>query len=134
MMAIWVASNLKGHYLRRPGPAYIPIDKSRLVEAASCQIAGFYTIAATSIPLSGISAKFAKNAPRYPLVLACGWAGPPSRSHTEAGDWTPLSWWMPLSGLCGPGPSHSQCLWTQRTRLRRDFAGITALSRLPASP
>jgi ribosomal protein S18 acetylase RimI-like enzyme len=38
------------------------------IEAATGQIAGYYTIAAASMPLSDVTAKLAKNLPRYPLV------------------------------------------------------------------
>lgn len=34
------------------------------------QIAGYYTLAATSVPLTGLPAKIAKELPRYPLVPA----------------------------------------------------------------
>ncbi len=47
---------------RRICGCYVAID------AASNQIAGYYTIAAASIPLSEVSAKLAKKLPRYPLV------------------------------------------------------------------
>lgn len=38
------------------------------IETATKQIAGYYTIAATSMPLSDVSAKLAKKLHRYPLV------------------------------------------------------------------
>jgi len=38
------------------------------IEAAGGHIAGFYTIAAASMPLSDVSPKLAKKLPRYPLV------------------------------------------------------------------
>jgi GNAT superfamily N-acetyltransferase len=47
---------------RRIAGCYVAIEK------AANQIAGYYTIAATSMPLSEISAKMAKKLPRYPLV------------------------------------------------------------------
>ena len=47
---------------RRIAGCYVAIDK------ATSQIAGYYTIAATSMPLSDVSVEMVKKAPRYPLV------------------------------------------------------------------
>jgi GNAT superfamily N-acetyltransferase len=47
---------------RRIAGCYVALDK------AIGQIAGYYTIAATSMPLSDVSTKMAKKLPRYPLV------------------------------------------------------------------
>ena len=47
---------------RRIAGCYVALD------AATGQIAGFYTIAAASIPLNEVSPKLAKKLPRYPVV------------------------------------------------------------------
>ena len=47
---------------RRIAGCYIALD------AAAGQIAGFYTIAAASMPIGEVSPKLAKKLPRYPLV------------------------------------------------------------------
>ncbi len=58
----YLAAQAMQHQRRRIAGCYVALD------AATGRIAGYYTIAAASMPLGEVSPKLAKKLPRYPLV------------------------------------------------------------------